>query len=196
MQTSDKILLKAVAEKDKKAFALFYEKYSRVALCFILSKVHDKSIAKEITQNFWLAFWENPTILRANKDGCVKSFLLQHLRFRIYDMYRIAVPETILAERTDIASTATANGNIEKEELMKIVRDALQNSSLLDRNAFWMRLDNIPAKEVAEELDTTTQTVHNKFSKSLQTVREYIKKHYPEIVANGMKLLLSVYFLR
>ncbi len=196
MQTSDEILLKAIENKDRKAFTQFYERYNRTVLCFVLSKVHNKDIAKDIVQNFWLAFWENPRILRTNKTGCVKVYMLQHLRFRIYDMYRIAVPETIPAEDANIVSSLTSHENIEKEELLQIVRDALKNSSTLNQDAFWMRLENIPAKETAGELNTTTQTVHNSFSKSLRTVREYIKKHYPEIVASGMKLIFAIYFFK
>ena len=59
-----------------------------------------------------------------------------------------------------------------------------------------MRMDNIPAKEVANELNTTTQTVHNTFSKALRTIRKYIRKHYPEITDNTVKLLVAIYFIR
>lgn len=189
MYASDEILLKAIENKDEKAFTQFYEKYSRVVLCFVLSKVHNKEIAKDIVQNFWLAFWENPSILRANRDGCVKVFMLQYLRFRIYDVYRIAVPETIPIERTDIKSVDLTSINLEKEELLQIVCETLKNSSLLTRNAFWMRMENIPAKEIADELNTTPQNVHNAFSKSLSTVRERFRKHYPEFQTHGKKLL-------
>lgn len=201
MQTSDEILLCAIAKKDERAFSQFYERYSRIVLCFVLSKVHNKDAAKEIAQNFWLAFWENPHILRANKNGDVKVFLLQYLRFRIYDMYRIAVPETIQAENMHLVSSTNSDENIEKEELLQIVHDALDSSTLLDKNAFWMRMENIPAKETAKELGTSTQTVHNKFSRSLATVRRYIKKHYPEIVADRKKILalilwITIYFFK
>ncbi|HHU25250.1 MAG TPA: sigma-70 family RNA polymerase sigma factor [Bacteroidales bacterium] len=187
MQTTDEILLKAIEHRDREAFAQFYERYSRTALCFVLSKVHNTDIAKEIVQNFWLSFWENPRILRANKTGSVKIYMLQHLRFRVYDMYRIAVPETIPLEQTEVASPVSACENIEKEELLKIVHDALRESSTLTKDAFWMRVENIPAKEVASKLNTTPQTVHNIFSKSLDTVRKYVKKYYllsPGIVVN------------
>ncbi|MDO5524053.1 MAG: sigma-70 family RNA polymerase sigma factor [Bacteroidia bacterium] len=196
MQATDEILLKAIGKKDRKAFTQFYERYSRTVLCFVLSKVHNTDAAKDIVQNFWLSFWENPRMLCANKTGCAKSYMLQHLRFRIYDMYRIAVPETIPVEDTQLASPISAYENIEKEELFQIVHDALKNSSVLTQDAFWMRMENIPAKEAANELNTTTQTVHNNFSKSLRTVREYIKKHYPEIVASGMKIIMVFYFFR
>ncbi|MDO5664386.1 MAG: sigma-70 family RNA polymerase sigma factor [Bacteroidia bacterium] len=201
MQTTDKILLKAIENKDRKAFSQFYKRYSRPVLCFVLSKVHNKEIAKDIIQNFWLSFWENPSILRANEDGCVKVFMLQYLRFRIYDTYRIAVPETILAEDIDIVSPLTSHENIEKEELLQIVRDALKNSSILTQNTFWMRVENVSAKEVANELNTTSQTVHNAFSKSLGTIRDYLKKHYPEISKSGIRLFtlivsVTIYFFR
>lgn len=182
MDTTDEILLHAIAEKDKKAFLQFYERYNHTALCFVLSKVHDTDVAKEIVQNFWLALWEKPQILRPGKSGSVKVFLLQYLRFRIYDMYRIAVPEAISVDDTDIASALSAGENIEKEELIQIVREALQNSPTLTKHAFWMRMDNIPAKDVADELNIATQTVHNKFSRALATIRQYIKRHYPELV--------------
>lgn len=181
MQTSDKILLQAIENKDKKAFSLFYKRYSRTVLCFVLSKVHNKDVAKDIVQNFWLSLWENPCILRANKTGCVKVYMLQHLRFRIYDMYRIAVPETIPIEDIQLVSPLSTYDNIEKEELLQIVYDALKNNSKLSQNTFWMRLENIPAKDVAKKLNTSTQTIHNIFSKSLRSIQNYIQKHYPEI---------------
>lgn len=192
MKTTDKILLKAIEEKDEKAFTQFYERYNRVVLCFVLSKVHNKEIAKDVVQNFWLALWENPRMLRANKNGCVKVFMLQYLRFRIYDIYRIAVPETIPIEYTSVEFIDIASTNLEKEELLQVVHDALKNTSMLTRNAFWMRMENIPAKEVARELNTTPQTVHNAFSKLLNTVREHLKKHYPEIQSNKKKLLTMI----
>jgi len=192
LQTTDQILLNAIENKDRKAFSRFYERYSRTVLCFVLYKVHDKEIAKDIVQNFWLSFWENPRILRANKDGSVKVFMLQHLRFRIYDVYRIAVPEFIPIKNTDIAFMDEVNINIEKEELLQIVQDALKNSSKLAQKAFWMRIENIPAKKIANELKTTPQTVHNIFSKSLKTVRDYITKHYPEISKRGKELFILI----
>ena len=182
MQTTDEILLNAIEEKDEKAFSRFYERYGSTILCFVLSKVHDKEIAKEIIQNFWVAFWENPRIIRANKEGCVKVFLLQYLRFRIYDLYRIAVPETIRVEEAELLADPTLYDNMEKEELKEIVRDALKENSSLTKNSFWMRVDGIPAKQVAKELGVTPQTVHNKFSQSLATIRKYIKTHYSEII--------------
>lgn len=201
MQTTDKILLKAIENKDRKAFSQFYERYGHTVLCFVLSKVHNKEVAKDIVQSFWLSFWENPRILRANQEGCVKVFMLQYLRFRIYDIYRIAVPETISAEDIEIVSPLTSHENIEKEELLQIVRDALKNNSILTRNAFWMRMENVSAKEVANELNTTPQTVHNVFSKSLGIVRNYIAKHYPEISKSGIRLFtlivsVTIYFFK
>jgi|AGTN01.3.fsa_nt_gi RNA polymerase sigma factor, sigma-70 family len=184
MHVTDEILLKAIENKDEKAFSRFYKRYSHTILCFVLSKVHNVETAKEVVQNFWLTFWENPGILRANKEGCVKVFLLQYLCFRILDIYRIAIPETIRVEETEATSTITADGNIEKEELINIVNDALQDSSMLTKKTFWKRIEKIPAKEVAEELNITTQTVHNNFSKSLETIKKYVKTNYPEIIKN------------
>ena len=67
--------------------------------------------------------------------------MLQHLRFRIYDMYRIAVPETIPIEDIQLVSPLSTYDNIEKEELLQIVYDALKNNSKLSQNTFWMRLE-------------------------------------------------------
>lgn len=196
MHTTDEILLRAIAQKDKRAFSRLYERYSHAALCFVLSKVHHADVAKEIVQNFWLALWENPHMLRPDNDGCAKVFLMQYLRFRIYDKYRIAVPETVAIDETDIVSPLLTGADMEKEQLLQIVRDALKNSTLLTKNAFWMRMDNISAKEVANELNTTPQTVHNTFSRALRTVREYIRKHYPEIADSAVKLFVAIYFFR
>lgn len=192
MQATDEILLRAIGNKDRKAFDQFYERYRRTVLCFVLSKVHNLDVAKDIVQNFWLSFWENPCMLRANKTGCAKVYMLQYLRFRIYDIYRIAVPETIPVEDAQIASTVTAYANIEKEELLKIVHDALKNCSILTQTTFWMRMENIPARKVANKLNTTPQTVHNIFSKSLSIIREHIKKHYPEILNSGLKIFFAM----
>lgn len=184
MQPTDEILLKRIEERDEKSFSLFYEKYSHVILCFVLSKVHSVEVSKEIVQNFWAAFWENPRILRANKEGSVKVFLLQYLRFRIYDTYRVAVPETIPVEKVEAISDILSDTPIEKEELVNIVNDALQNSSILTKHTFWERVEKVPAKEVATEHHVTTQTVHNTFSRALKEVRGYIQTNYPELAKN------------
>lgn len=99
-------------------------------------QVHHADVAKEIVQNFWLALWENPRMLRPDKDGCAKVFLMQYLRFRIYDIYRIAVPETVPIDETDIVSPLLAGADMEKEELLHIVCDALKNSTLLTKKNF------------------------------------------------------------
>jgi len=95
-------------------------------------------------------------------------------------------------EDAQIASTVTAYANIEKEELLKIVHDALKNCSILTQTTFWMRMENIPARKVANKLNTTPQTVHNIFSKSLSIIREHIKKHYPEILNSGLKIFFAM----
>lgn len=177
--------MNAIAKKDEKAFSLFYERYGRIVLSFVLSKVHNKAVAEEIVQDFWLAFWMNPHILRSNHNGSVKVFLLQYFRFRIYDRYCIAVAETIPVEDVQIVSCTTADGEIEKEELLQIVHDALKNSSLSDKNVFWMRMERISAREAAGKLNVTTQTIHNKFSRSKGMIREYLQKQYPEFVKKG-----------
>ena len=60
------------------------------------------------------------------------------------------------------------------------------------QTTFWMRMENIPARKVANKLNTTPQTVHNIFSKSLSIIREHIKKHYPEILNSGLKIFFAM----
>ncbi len=95
MKSKDSKLLNLIANKDEKAFDLFYHKYIKLIYKFVYSELGDQEQTDDLIQDFWVRVWEDPSFLKCNESGSVRSYMLQHLKFRILDLYRRTLSQLI-----------------------------------------------------------------------------------------------------
>ncbi|MDD3333176.1 MAG: sigma-70 family RNA polymerase sigma factor [Proteiniphilum sp.] len=185
MKTKDCQLLLQISGKDAKAFNAFYNRYIKMIYRFVFKELNDESLADDLIQDFWLRVWEDPSFLRCSESGSVQVYMLQHLRFRILDLYRKTVT-TLLRECTvetaeyELIEYNSVTKDLSVKELVVIIHEALEQQPQIIRNTFWMRINNRTVEETARILSVSHKTVYNRYSESLAVVRSYIREHYPE----------------
>lgn len=185
MKTKDCQLLLQISGKDAKAFNAFYNRYIKMIYRFVFKELNDESLADDLIQDFWLRVWEDPSFLRCSESGSVQVYMLQHLRFRILDLYRKTVT-TLLRECTvetaeyELIEYNSITKDLSVKELVVIIHEALEQQPQIIRNTFWMRINNRTVEETARILSVSHKTVYNRYSESLAVVRSYIREHYPE----------------
>ncbi len=185
MKTKDCQLLLQISGKDAKAFNAFYNRYIKMIYRFVFKELNDESLADDLIQDFWLRVWEDPSFLRCSESGSVQVYMLQHLRFRILDLYRKTVT-TLLRECTvetaeyELIEYNSVTKDLSVKELVVIIHEALEQQPQIIRNTFWMRINNRTVEETARILSVSHKTVYNRYSESLAVVRSYIREHFPE----------------
>ena len=185
MKPKDSKLLILIAIKDEKAFDVFYYRYIKMIYKYVYSELGDQEQTDDLIQDFWARVWEDPSFLKCNESGSVRSYMLQHLKFRILDLYRKTL--TRLIEETDpieLENEMYEYNNIisqlSEQELLAIIQEALEDEPMLVRNAFLMRINNWSVKEIAKTLSVNPKTIYNNYATSLAIVRKHIQDYYPE----------------
>jgi len=185
MKRKDSRLLFLISNKDAKAFEALYNRYIRVIYSYVYRELNDERLADDLIQDFWLKVWEDPSFLKCNEAGSVKVYMLQHLKFRILDLYRKTMTHLVMEIRPEVAEQEQASYNsvtaeMNESELVAAIHEALENQPPLVRNIFWMRINHWSVEETARSLSVSRKTVYNKYSESLDVVRAHIRNHYPE----------------
>src|SRR5690554_1022792 len=185
MKPKDSKLLILIAIKDEKAFDVFYYRYIKMIYKYVYSELGDQEQTDDLIQDFWARVWEDPSFLKCNESGSVRSYMLQHLKFRILDLYRKTLSRLIKeTDPMELENEMYEYNNIisqlSEQELLAIIQEALEDEPMLVRNAFLMRINNWSVKEIAKTLSINPKTIYNNYSESLAVVRKHIQDHYPE----------------
>ncbi|WP_286833858.1 MULTISPECIES: RNA polymerase sigma factor [unclassified Proteiniphilum] len=198
---TDYSLLLLISEKDRRAFDLFYKRYIKLIYSFVYHELNDQVMTDDLIQDFWIKVWENPSFLKCNDQGSVQSYMLQHLRFRMLDIYRKTLKNIISIDKLELKEIIASSYNsitsrMEEEELVSIICEALNSQPPLVQKTFWLRINNWSVEEIAKTLTISHKTVYNKYSKSLSIVRSHIKKKYPELVEDfNLTIIGKKFFL-
>lgn len=190
MRKTDDELLSEISKKDTVAYTEFFNRYFRLLFKKVVAMTRDTANAEDILQNFWLKLWnEGGDFISCDKKGSARSYIIQHLRFKTMDYFRTQARETISVEDINLTEEEMlVYSNIMEEmdlnSLFEEIDKLLAENSELARSIFWMRINNYPAREVAEKLSLKVQTVYNKYSESMALVKEHLKTNHPELTKN------------
>ena len=185
MKIKDSKLLLLISEKDVKAFDTFYYRYIKMIYRFVFRELNDEVLTDDLIQEFWLRVWEDPGFLKCNDKGSVQAYMLQHMKFRVLDLYRKTLTgllQEFNSEKVehDQFDYDNITDRLNEKELLWIIQEALEHQSPIIRNTFWMRINNWTVEETSQALSVSTKTIYNKYSESLTVVRAHIRDHYPE----------------
>lgn len=185
MKCKDSKLLILIANQDENAFDVFYYRYIKLIYKYVYSELENQEQTDDLIQDFWARVWEDPKFLKCNESGSVRSYMLQHLKFRILDLYRKTLSQLLKETRSEEVENEmyeynTIISQLSEQELSAVIREALEDQPMLVRNAFWMRINNWSVKEIAKTLSINPKTIYNNYTKSLTIVRRHIQNNYPE----------------
>ncbi|SCD20412.1 RNA polymerase sigma factor [Proteiniphilum saccharofermentans] len=197
IKKTDYFLLGLISEKDRKAFALLYDRYIKLIYKFVYQALNDQERTDDLIQEFWIKVWEDPSFLKCNEQGSVQSYMLRNLRFRVLDVYRETLKNMISIdqlEETMEFNYQDITAGLDERELLLVIREALDKQPYVVRKTFWLRINDWSVEETAKVLSVSKKTVYNKYSESLSIVRSHLKNNHPELIEdfnstlNGKKI--------
>lgn len=184
METSDKLLLEAIANKDEKAFNVFYKRYASLLYKWALNRIGNPYVANDIAQDFWSNLWLNPHSIKTNDTGSAKNFLLHFYTFRILDYLRAPSNKvkTVDSEEelTSLQNTLSYSHileEIEEKEIHSLIDKVIEGLPELTRDIFvhrWKEQHSI--KETASHFEVDEKTVYNRTFVALTAIRIKVKE--------------------
>ena len=175
----DHSLIAGIKEGDRKAFRQLFDRYYKLLLGTAINILKDSSSAKDVTQEVFLQIWKKREALKI--ESSVRAYLKRAVINRSLNLIKAKKPtvdETVL---NDISKDqSNAQQNLEAEDLENALQTALDQLPERCRLIFVMRrLEGIPLKEIAAQLDISPKTVENQITKALKVLKE-AAKHYLE----------------
>lgn len=185
MVKSDEELLREIAKQNKNAYTEFYNQYVKAFYRFVLGKVKNQDMADDILQDFWLKLWDDPSFIKCDEQGSAKNYIFQHLRFRIFDLFRNTVKTHISLEEVDVEKEMewyyTISSDMEVDDILLLIKEVIADLPPLTKETFWMRIADYSVEETSEKLSISTQSVYNKYSQSLAVIRKHLEENHPEL---------------
>jgi len=179
---SDKELLTAIAQKDERAFNLFYEKYSRTLAQFALKCTRDESFSKEIVQMFWIRVWEKPLEIKTDDSDSAYKYLSKFFMFRMLDIIKErAENKEIYCEYIEDFDLQSYNisDDMDMKELHAVIDKALDNLPDTYKKIFkLLYVDELSVSETAKILSMNERTVNYKSRECIDDIKKSLDAWY------------------
>jgi RNA polymerase sigma-70 factor (ECF subfamily) len=185
----EKRLLEALRKGNSQAFeALFYRYYSKV-YHFTLKLLKNKEDAEGIVQEVFITIWEKRK--RIEPDGSFSGFLFTVTRNKIYNRVKQKLPQQEFNDYLDSSGSYDLSPcrDFEFEELNDLIRAIIDSLPPKRKKIFLLsRIRGLTYKEIADKLGVSVNTVDTQIRKSLNDIRKYLKKNYPDNVYDKERL--------
>ena len=159
-----------IARRDKEAFEELYSATSRIVYSTCLGVVRNHSVAEELTQDTFVAVWEN---IQEYGGRGFKTWIITIARNKSLNYLRSAKREVLI--------DFSAYDNLgayeidEEEDTRATVTAALKILPDDERQIVLMRNSGLKAKEIAKALGMPRGTVSWKYSQALERMREFLE---------------------
>jgi RNA polymerase sigma-70 factor (ECF subfamily) len=171
-------LFAAIAEGNEAAFAIFFDEYKQRVFSVAYKMTHSKEIAQDLSQNFFLKFWQNrQALVNVTYPGgyihrSVYNMALNYLaqeaneeRFRKLTMLGKKEYSEITQESVDA------------RQLISLINQAVSDLPLFQREVFRHRYhEQMEYADIAVQHKITVSTAKTYFKLALRHIREYITR--------------------
>ncbi|QIH31464.1 RNA polymerase sigma factor [Sphingobacterium sp. DR205] len=163
---SDNELVEQMFQGDRNSFAELYDRYFAVIYSFVRKMLRDSDQAEDVTQEIFLAFYENGTQTPVKS---VRSYLYQSARYAIVDLFRKQKHQNnYLAGLQDYYHKGawTTDDMLIERELQHRIEQEVDGLPPKMRKIFELsRRQYLSNKEIADQLSlsegTVRQQIHN-----------------------------------
>ncbi|MCC8094506.1 MAG: RNA polymerase sigma-70 factor [Tannerellaceae bacterium] len=177
------------AEKNKREeYSEIYRIYFPRLVRFSQTYLPSPEDAENVVQDIFLYLWEHPELLASLKNRnaflftIVKNRCIDQLRNRIHLQKLSAVDEKELKFKLYSLQSFEEN-NLSETEIESIIQNAIDSLPERCREIFILsRLKGLKHKQIAEQLQITTNTIEGQISIALRKLREKLKNHLPLLV--------------
>ena len=191
MEYTDQDLLRAIAQENEKAFNRLYERYCRLFYNLAFTRTHDRDIADEISQKFWISVWSRPEIIRTDGEKCAKNFLYKYFSFCMSDYLKSAAArilggnEELLNQIASEHSYTHIMEELSTEDIYAFLNHWVDDMPELTQQIFICRWKNdLSQKETAQELGISEYIVRLHYNSALTFLRRHLKTSgiYPALL--------------
>jgi RNA polymerase sigma-70 factor (ECF subfamily) len=174
----DGLWVSKLRNDNEAAFKVLFDAYRDDVFAYAFSFLNRKEFAEEIVQEAFLKIW----IHRASLDPerSFRSYLFTLTRNLTFNFLRKAANSRKLREKvfSMSLSCAFAESEIEDMEIEKIKNEALSLLPPGRKRIYEMSVfEGRSYHEISVELGISPHTVRNQMSKSLETLREFLKAY-------------------
>ncbi|MDB5111626.1 MAG: polymerase sigma-70 factor [Mucilaginibacter sp.] len=174
---SDVDLWKAVREDDEWAFAALFNRYWSKLYNASYKYLKDRELSEEIVHDVFLNIWDRRKKLEIIS---FQNFLLQAVRYQIYNRMRAAKPSVIFTGDNSYEDYAweTNKGlnKIKEEEFEQEIDGYLHQLPMRCQEIFKMsRMYNLSNQEIATQLGISKRSVENQIALSIKHLRVCLK---------------------
>ena len=172
-KTEEKLLLQALGNSEKQAFAVLYNMYAGKCFCFVQSLIKDSDSAKDITHDIFVKVWLRREII--SKVGNFSSYLFRMARNAVWDKL-----ESEVINRRFVTEQLMTSDNfrsyvdeaISADELQMLIFKAVSKMPEQRRKIFTLsRYKGISYADIAKTFDINIRTVENHITNALSDIK-------------------------
>jgi len=171
----DSVLVARTRRRDREAFALLYDRYSKLVYSIALRVARNVSTAEDILHDVFLQLWQQPEQFDGAR-GNLPSWMAVITRNRAIDRLRrqrvcLDPAEVVLQSPLDIGA------EVELTEFVARVREVLQTMPAGQRQALELAFfDGKTHAEIAAEISEPLGTVKTRIRSALITIRKALER--------------------
>jgi RNA polymerase sigma-70 factor (ECF subfamily) len=191
-QLSDEALVTRLCNKDTDAFAIFYDRHSRLAFGLAYRILGDPSAAEDVVQEAFLAVWRQAGTFQAEKSAA-RTWLLSIVHHRAVDRLRQTGSREVSGPTLE-GTIEQADRRIDVEHEVTLSLEAAQVRAALDalppeqRQTIEMAyFEGLSHSEIAEKLAVPLGTIKGRLRIGLQKMRAILDQGYLERAASDTR---------
>ena len=172
-QKEEKLLLSALGDSDKRAFAVLYNLYAGKCLHFVASIIKDQDAAKDVTHDIFVKVWLKRDVI--SKVDSFSAYLFRMARNAVMDRLESEVIRRRFVTESLVVSEEfrmCVDEKVSIDELQVLIFNAVSRMPEQRRKIFVMsRYKGVPNIEIAEILGINIRTVENHLTNALSDIR-------------------------
>jgi RNA polymerase sigma-70 factor, ECF subfamily len=180
LSTETSKLVRELRKGNVSAFDLIFKKYNQKVYNFCLSLLKKQEDAKEVTQEVFIALWENHEKIEINTS--LSSYIYRIARNKIYNIYRKSfyiqayLEYLIVSDKKLESFTEDEILYNELNRFLNVTIDALPPKR---KEVFELsRFEGLTYKEIAKRMKISENTVDVQIRKALGFLRNAFKNYY------------------
>ena len=178
--SEDQQLVQAVLRKDRKATALFVERYADAVYGYVRSRLAPRvDLADDLVQDIFIAAWEGLDSFRGTSS--LRTWLLGVARHKVEDHYRARLRDfTEEPDEGDAIDLTAADFDEDldrkklEEKTQQVLWELPEHYSLLLRWRYW---EKVRVREIAGKTSRTEKAVE----RMLARARDHFKRRWNDV---------------
>jgi RNA polymerase sigma factor (sigma-70 family) len=164
-----------LSKTHEKAFVEIYDEYWNSLYHAAYSRLKDKDIAEEITQEVFADLWERQELSNIRN---IRNYLLTAIKFAVIDHIRHQSAKKRFLEyhKTFVESDRETHSVIDYQNLPNLLQEGMGGLSETTRRIFELNhLQNWKKEKIADYFQLSEKAIEYHLTKSLKSVKLYLK---------------------